>query len=81
MTIFLRSSEKKFWRHFFLGNTCALRPCFLALAESLPVLGLKRVCPQEDGAWPWPRIVFVTLALTFVSSTPPLTVLLSSLFY
>ena len=44
----------------------------LALALSIPGLGLERVCPRKG--CPWPRIYFVFLALasSLVSSTPPL---------
>ena len=50
----------------------------LALASSIPVLGLESVCPRKGcpWPWPWPRIFFVSLALalasSLVSSTPPL---------
>ena len=56
----------------FLESTCALCPWSLALASSIPVLGLESVCPRKG--WPWPRIFFVSLALasSLVSSTPPL---------
>ena len=51
-----------------------LCPWSLALASSIPVLGLKSVCPRKGCSWPWPRIVFVSLASvsSLVSSTPPL---------
>ena len=50
-----------------------LCPWSLALASSIPVLGLERVCPRKGCPWPWPRIFFVSLALasSLVSSTPP----------
>ena len=44
----------------------------LALASSIPVLGLESVCPRKGCPWPWPRIFFVSLASSLVSSTPPL---------
>ena len=51
-------------------------PWSLALASSIPVLGLERFCPRKGCPWPWPRIFFVSLALalasSLVSSTPPL---------
>ena len=28
----------------------------LALASSIPVLGLESVCPRKGCPWPWPRI-------------------------
>ena len=30
--------------------------CPRSLASTIPVLGLKKVCPQKAGPWPWPRI-------------------------
>ena len=59
---------------FFLESTCALCSWSLALASSIPVLGLESVCPRKGCPWPWPRIFFVSLALasSLVSSTPPL---------
>ena len=45
--VMLRSPGKFFWGPFFLEKTCALCPRFLTLASSIPVLGLKRVCPRE----------------------------------
>ena len=65
---------------FFFESTCALCPWSLALASSIPVLGLESVCPRKGcpWPWPWPRIFFVSLALalasSLVSSTPPLTI-------
>ena len=44
--------------------------CPWSLASSIPVLGLERVCPRKG--CPWPRIFFVSLASSLVSSTPPL---------
>ena len=41
---------------FFLESTCALCPWSLALASSIPVLGLESVCPRKGYPWPWPRI-------------------------
>ena len=49
-----------------------LCPWSLALASSIPVLGLERFCPRKGCLWPWPRIFFVSLASILVSSTPPL---------
>ena len=61
---------------FFFGERLRLCPRSLALASSIFVLGLERVCPRKGCSWPWPRIFFVSLALTLasslVSSTPPL---------
>ena len=60
--------KKIFWKPFFWRT---LAPVSLVLG-----LGLERICP-----WPWPRIffVFLTLASSLVSSTPP--VMLSMLFF
>ena len=69
---FLRSPEKNFWRPIFRGEHLRLCPWFLALASSIPVLGLERVCPRRGCPWPWPRMFFVSLASSLVSSTPPL---------
>ena len=55
---------------FFFGKP--LRLCPWSLASSIPVLGLERVCPRKGCPWPWPRIFFVSLASSLVSSTPPL---------
>ena len=49
-----------------------LCPCSLALASSIPVLGLERVCPRKGCLWPWPRIFFCVLGLEPCVSTPPL---------
>ena len=63
---------------FFFGEHLRLCPWSLALASSIPVLGLESVCPRKGcpWPWPWPRIFFVSLALalasSLVSSTPPL---------
>ena len=75
--ILWRSLEKFLWRpffFFFLESTCALCPWSLALASSIPVLGLESVCPRKGcpWPWPWPRIFFVSLASSLVFSTPPL---------
>ena len=71
---------KNFFENLFFGEHLRLCPWSLALALSIPVLGLKRVCPSKGCPWPclWPRIFFVSLALAsnFVSSTPPLVVTL-----
>ena len=50
---------------FFLESTCALCPWSLALASSIPVLGLESVCPRKGcpWPWPWPRIFFCVLGL------------------
>ena len=77
----LWSGWKIFWKTFFCGDRLknfgktfffwrALALVSLALASSIPVLGLESVCPRKGCPWPWPRIFFMSLAL--VSSTPPL---------
>ena len=65
---------KKFLKTIFFGELLHLCPWFSALASSIPVLGLERVCPRKG--CPWPRIFFVSLALasSLVFSTPPLAV-------
>ena len=35
----------------------------LALASTIPVLGLEKVCPRKVGSWPLPRIFFRVLGL------------------
>ena len=69
----LEVAWKTFLKIFFSENTCGCVPWSLALASSIPVLGLERVCPWPR---PCPRIFFVSLALAMasshVSSTPPL---------
>ena len=35
----------------------------LALASSVPVLGLESVCPRKGCPWSWPRIFFCVLGL------------------
>ena len=55
---------------FFFGEHLRLCPWSLALASSTPVLGLESVCPRKG--CPWPRIFFVSLASSLVSSTPPM---------
>ena len=51
-----------------------LCPWSLALASSIPVLGLESVCPRNGCPWPWPRIFLCPrpLASSLVFSTPPL---------
>ena len=66
--------KKIFVKTFFFGEHLRLCPWSLALASSIPVLGLESVCSRKGCPWPWPRIFFVSLALasSLVSSTPPL---------
>ena len=69
-----RSPEKFLWRpFFFLESTCAW-VLGLGLEHSCP---WPRECLSSESCpwpWPWPRIFFVFLALasSLVSSTPPL---------
>ena len=58
---------------FFFGEHLRLCPWSLALASSIPVLGLESVCPRKG--CPWPRIFFVSLASSLVSSTPLLLII------
>ena len=53
---------------FFFGEHLRLCPWSLALASSIPVLGLESVCPRKD--CPWPRIFFVSLVLGLEHSCP-----------
>ena len=67
---FWRSPEKFLWRPFFFGDRLKkflktffffwehlrLCPWSLALASSIPVLGLESVCPRKGCPWPWPRV-------------------------
>ena len=88
---FLEIAKKIFVKTFFFGdrlkNFCdfgehlRLCPWSLALASSIPVLGLESVCPRKGCPWPWPRFFFVSLALasSLVSSTPPLLIIPSSM--
>ena len=73
---FFEIAWKIFVKTFFFGEHLRLCPWSLALASSISVLGLESVCPRQGCPWPWPRIFFVSLALTLasslVSSTSPL---------
>ena len=72
---FWRSPEKIF-EDLVFGEHLSLCPWSLALASSIPVLGLERVCPRKGCPWAWPRTFFGFLALalasSLVSSIPPL---------
>ena len=56
---FCGARQKNFCETFFWGKHLQLCPWSLALASSIPVLGLESVCPQKG--CPWPRIFFVSL--------------------
>ena len=51
---FLEIAEKILVKTFFFGEHLRLCPWSLALASSIPVLGLERVCPLKGCPWPWP---------------------------
>ena len=59
----LKSFCEDLFFSFFFGEHLRLCPWSLALASSIPVLGLESVCPRRGCPWPWPRIFFVFLAL------------------
>ena len=48
---------------FFFFEHLRLCPWSLALASSIPVLGLESVCPRKGYPWPRPRIFFCVLGL------------------
>ena len=48
---------------FFLESTCALCPWSLALASSIPVLGLESVCPRKGCPWSLASDFFCVLGL------------------
>ena len=66
--LFFVDHLKKNFEDFFFGGQLRLCPWSLALASSIPVLGLMWVCPRKG--CPWPRIFFVSLASSLVCSTP-----------
>ena len=49
-----------------------LYPRFLALASTVPVFGIERICSRKVGPWLWPPVFFQSLALNVVFSIPPL---------
>ena len=69
---------KNFFEDLFCGEPLRLCPWFLA--SSIPVHGLERVCLRKGCPWPWPRIFFVSLASSLVSSTSPLFITLRCKF-
>ena len=69
---FCRSPEKNFLKTFYFGDRLKknfedlsfgkhlrLCPCSRALASSILVFGLERVCLRKGCFWPWPRIFCV----------------------
>ena len=82
---FCGSPEKTFWKTFFTGKRLKkfLKTFFLrtlAFVSLILGLGIERFCPRKSFPWPrpWPRIFFLFLALasSLVSSTPPLIIML-----
>ena len=67
---FFEIARKIFVKTYFFWRALAL--VSLALASSIPVLGLERVCPRKGCPWSW--IFLVSLASSLVSSTPPLVI-------
>ena len=63
--LFFGNRLKKFCEDlfFFFGEHLRLCPWSLALASSIPVLGLESACPRKGCPWPWPRIFFCVLGL------------------
>ena len=59
---------------FFFGEHLRLCPWSLALASSIPVLGLESVCPRKGCPWPWPRALCPRLRLCFALSLSMLNV-------
>ena len=61
---------------FFFGEHLRLCPWSLALASSIPVLGLESVCPRKGCPWPriflcpwpWPRALCPRLHLCYTIS-------------
>ena len=66
-SFFFGDRLKKFFEDLFFSEH--LRLCPWSLASSIPVLGLESVYPRKNS--PWPRL-FVYVATSLVSSTPPL---------
>ena len=61
---FATFARRPFFSFFlFSENTCAMCPWSLALASSIPVVGLEMVCPWKVSSLPWPRIFFCVLSL------------------
>ena len=67
----LWNAWKIFWKTFFCGDRL----------KNFCELGLESVCPRKGCPWPWPRIFFVSLASSLVSSTPPLVLGLEGTFW
>ena len=55
LSTFALKNNGKFTHH----NSEKLRPRSLAVASTIPVLGLERVCPRKVG--PWPTTFFFVL--------------------
>ena len=52
--VFFEDRLKNFCEDLFFAEHLRLCPWSLALVSSIPVLGLKSVCPQKGCPWPWP---------------------------
>ena len=59
----LEIAWKKILKNYFFGEHLRLCPWSLALASSISVFGLERLCPRKGCPWPWPRIFFCVLGL------------------
>ena len=53
-TFFFWDRLKNFCEDLFFWERLRLCPRSLALASSIPVLGLESVCPRKGCPWPWP---------------------------
>ena len=73
---FCRSREKNFWRPLFLEIAWKIFWRRLFFRRILALVSLA--CPRKG--CPWPRTFFVSLALSLLSSTPPLLITVN-LFY
>ena len=68
-----RSPEKKNLKDYFFGEHLRLCPWSLALASSISVIGLERLCPRKGCPWPriflcpwpWPRALCPRLHLWY----------------
>ena len=69
--LFVEIACKIFVKTFsFFGEHLRLCPWSLALASSIPVLGLESVCPRKGCPWSWPRIFFCVLGLGLEPCVP-----------
>ena len=63
-------SPKNFFEDLFFFRTLAA--VFLVLGLEHPFPWPREVCPRKGCPWLWPRIFFVSLVSSLVSSTPRL---------